>query len=110
MPDILALAKARFGQPAADRPGKLTERGLTVLLVYGAEIKTARAGEPGIRVTAGYHDGTVLLEAVGFDTEPEAHTAIAEAAQACMAAGLRVDFAPRRMSNHPARVISRGAR
>lgn len=85
----------------------LTRTGLSVLLVYGAEILPPRDGQPGIRVTGGYRNGTVLLEAVGYDSEPEAHTAIARAAQACIAADLRVSFAPHRMSNFPARVISR---
>jgi hypothetical protein len=87
----------------------LTTLSVAVLLVYGAEIKVARDDQPGIRVTAGYHDGTVLLEAVGFHACTDATRAIAEAEQVCLDAGLNVSVAPRRMSNHPARVISRGA-
>lgn len=91
----------------ADRPGLLTPAGVTVLLVYGAEIKTATADRPGIRITAGYHDGTVLLEAVGFDNRVKALLAIGEADRACDDAGLERRPAPRRMSNHPASIVQR---
>lgn len=99
----------------SDRAGLLTPRGVTVLLVYGAEIKTARApqgddpGQPGIRVTAGYHAGAVLLEAVGFEPawSGEALATLDEAVRACQDAGLEVRMPPHRMSNHPARVVNR---
>jgi hypothetical protein len=92
----------------------LTPEGVAVLLVYGAEIKVARGprfpgdpGQPGIRVTAGYADGTVLLEAVGFPHLGESVPAIQEADQACVDAGLDVSFAPRGRSRYPARIVSR---
>lgn len=88
----------------------LTATGLAVLLVYGAEIEPPRDGQPGIRVAAGYHDGSVLLEAIGYPCFSTGNTAICRAAQACIDAGLRVDFAPHRMSKgHPARIVSRKA-
>ncbi len=87
---------------------ELTERDrVELLLVFGAKIKPSREGRPGIRVTAGYHDGSVLLEAVGFPSGGAANVAICEAAQACLDAGLVVQFAPHRMSNFPARVVRR---
>lgn len=87
---------------------ELTERDrVEILLVFGAEIKTSRNGSPGIRVTAGYHDGTVLLEAVGFDTDGEAQQAITEATWACWAAGMGTRTAPRCMSTHRARLVWR---
>lgn len=84
---------------------ELTVPGMHVLLVYGARIKISRNGQPGIRVTAGYSDGSVLLEAVGFDTEGPATVAIREAADACRDAGLCVQPVPHRMSNFPARRV-----
>lgn len=89
--------------------GPLQALGVEILLVYGAEIRVARGGRPGIRVTAGYHDGTVLLEAVGFPACTEGVAAIREAHKACVAAGLDVKLAPPRMSNHPARIVRRGS-
>ena len=88
---------------------QLTAEGVAVLLVYGAEIKVARNGRPGIRVTAGYHDGTVLLEAVGFQDfeRVEAVRAIREADQACVDADLDVKLVPPQMSGYPARIVSR---
>ena len=59
----------------------LTANGVAVLLVYGAEIKAARAGQPGVRVTAGYHDGSVLLEAVGFECATTGTAAIKTASR-----------------------------
>ena len=87
----------------------LSATGLAVLLVYGAEIMPPREGRPGIEVTVDKY-GTVLLEAVGYPTDPEAHTAIAEAAQACVAAGLLVSFpstSVARTLRGPARVVRR---
>ena len=92
-----------YEPPAAD--ADLTVPGMHVLLVYGAKIKLSREGRPGIRVTAGYSDGSVLLEAVGFDTEGPATVAIREAADACRDAGLSVQPVPHRMSNFPARRV-----
>lgn len=88
---------------------KLRPEGVAVLLVYGAAIRVARDGKPGIRITAGYHDGSVLLEAVGFDPPNggAACDAIVRAGRACLDAGLVVHRAPHRMSNFPARVIYR---
>jgi len=95
--------------PLASGTEPLTREGVHVLLVYGARIKVARDGRPGIRVTAGYHNGDVLLEAVGFDLPwcGEARQAITEAAQACEDAGLLVQIPPRRMSNYQARIVRR---
>ena len=88
-------------------PHEITVPGVKVLLVYGAHIKVATADQPGIRVTAGYHDGSVLLEAVGFPDRCAAVEATQEAATACLDAGLIVGAAPHRMSNYPARVVFR---
>lgn len=71
----------------------LTATGLAVLLVYGAEIKVARAGQPGVRITADAA-GDVLLEAVGWPDGPSAQTAISEAHSACVVAGLEVTVLP----------------
>lgn len=88
-------------------PDPLTREGVHVLLVYGARIKMSREGQPGIRVTAGYHDGSVLLEAVGFNTRGPAQIALAEAVKACEDAGLLTTVVPHRMSSFPARIIRR---
>lgn len=87
----------------------LDPNGVRILLVYGAKLRISRDGRQGIRVSAGYHDGSVMLEAVGFNTGGQATAAICEAAQACLDAGLGVSFAPHRMSNFPARIIRRKA-
>lgn len=91
------------------RPDQLDPTGVAVLLVYGARLKISRDGRPGIRVTAGHHNGSVLLEAIGFDPPQggQAASAISQAAQACRDAGLVVQLAPHRMSNWPARVVFR---
>lgn len=90
----------------------LTADGVAVLLVYGARIKISKDDRPGIRVTAGYHDGSVLLEAVGYASkwDGEAVEAICDASQACLDAGLTVSFAPRRMSDFQARIVQRSPR
>ncbi len=87
----------------------LTADGVAVLLVYGAHVKISKDGRPGIRVTAGYHDGSVLLEAVGYDPSwgGDARKAINDAHQACVDAGLIVSFAPQRMSDFQARIVRR---
>lgn len=95
---------------------ELTERDrVEILLVFGAEIKTVRGargddpGTPGIRVTAGYDDGTVLLEAVGFEPawSGDALRAMDEAVDACYAAGLHVYMAPFYMTDLHARIVRR---
>jgi hypothetical protein len=88
-------------------PGPLTAPGMHVLLVYGARIRIAHGDKPGIRVTAGYSDGSVLLEAVGFATGGEAQVAIEEAARACKDADMIVQAVPYRLSNFPARRVRR---
>jgi hypothetical protein len=76
-------------------------------MVYGAAIPVARAGKAGIRITAGYRDGSVLLEAVNYAHREAGAEALREAERACMDAGLRVAFPPHRTSNHPARLVYR---
>ena len=88
-------------------PATLTPEGIAVLLVYGAKIEVARGDQPGIRVTAGYHDGSVLLEAVGFACPTNAVAAIQRAHDACVDAGLDVRRPTRRTSNNPARLVWR---
>lgn len=90
----------------------LTADGVAVLLVYGAHVKISKDGRPGIRVSAGYHDGSILLEAVGYDLPwgGEARKALCDASQACIDAGLLVSFASRRMSNFQARIVRRRPR
>lgn len=92
--------------------GPLTSDGVAVLLVYGAHVKISKDGRPGVRVSAGYHDGSVLLEAVGYELPwgGEARKALCDASQACIDAGLTVSFAPRRMSNFQARIVRRSIR
>lgn len=85
----------------------LTATGVEVLLVYGAKIKPSRNGSPGIRVTAGYSDGSVLLEAVGYPTGGQAVAAIAEAHRACEDADLVVRRSTHRLSPFPSRVVFR---
>ena len=109
MPNLAPRGLRRPSPPQAEPPAELRPESVAVLLVYGAEITVSRGGRPGIRVTAGYHDGSVLLEAVQFDNCHTAVKAICEAAQACLDAGLVVQFAPHRMSNYPARVVHRRA-
>ena len=64
-------------------------------------------GKPGIRSTAyqGRSD-VVLIEALGYETNAEAHTAIARAAQKCLDAGFNVSFAPPGCTR-PSRLVSR---
>lgn len=87
----------------------LTAAGLNVLLVFGAKIKTARWGRPGIRVTAGHPDGGVMIESVGFSPawSGAALVALDEAVRACNDAGLVVQMPPQGRSRLPARVIRR---
>lgn len=89
--------------------GPLTSAGLQVLLVFGAKIKPARWGRPGIRVTAGHPDSGVLIEAVGFYPawSGEALVALDEAVRACKDAGLVVQMPHHSRSGYPARVIRR---
>lgn len=90
-------------------PEPLTADGVRVLLVYGASIRVSTGDQPGIRVTAGYHNGSVLLEAVGFYPawSGEALVALDEAVRACSDAGLVVNSPPPGLSNFPARRIHR---
>lgn len=93
----------------AERPGALTAPGVEVLLVYGAKIKPARDGRPGIRVTAGHPDNGVLIEAVGFSPawSGAALVALDEAVRACKDAGLVIQMPHHSRSGNPARVIRR---
>lgn len=92
-----------------ERPGALTVAGLNVLLVFGAKIKPARWGRPGIRVTAGHPDGGVVIESVGFSPawSGAALAALDEAVRACKDAGLVVQMPHHSRSGYPARVIRR---
>ena len=89
--------------------GPLTADGVRVLLVYGASIRVSTGDQPGIRVTAGYPDHGVLLEAVGFSPawSGAALVALDEAVRACKDAGLTVGVPPPGLSNFPARRVHR---
>lgn len=86
------------------------DAGVSVLLVYGAELYPPKARadgsiSPGIRVTVD-GKGTCLLQAVGFDSQPAAQTAIARADQACVLAGLEVKVVGP-VDGCPARLVRR---
>ncbi len=89
--------------------GPLTAVQLQVLLVFGAAIKPARDGRPGIRVTAGHPDSGVLIESVGHSPawSGAALIALDEAVRACKDAGLVIQMPHHSRSGYPARVIRR---
>lgn len=72
----------------------LTDTGVAVLLVYGAEIFPPRPGRPGVNAIV-YADGTVLLEPGGFSSRHAAAHAVSQAAEVCYRAGLDVTDGPR---------------
>lgn len=70
-------------------PDTLTRTGVEFLLVYGARLFPARGTEPGMRCTVDSR-GAVLIEAVNYPTPAGRATALAEARQTCVDAGLLV--------------------
>jgi hypothetical protein len=71
----------------------MTQTGMAVLLVYGAELFPPRGGHPGIDVMVDAK-GTVKLTAVGYPDWSAADTAIEKAERTCLDAGLSVARTP----------------
>ena len=90
----------------------LPPAGIALLIFTGTNhevsIPNPDQGRPGVRPrqVEGNPD-EVLIEAIGYETPQEAHTAVARAAQACIDAGLVTSNPPTGTSDYPARIVRR---
>lgn len=99
--------------PIPTRPLRaLPPVGVAMLIFRGTRISPPHfehgEPEPGIRSTPFEgRDDAVLIEAIGYETGAEAHTALARAEQACIDSGLLVQTAPISEPLYPCRLVRR---